>query len=102
MGSCLETWQNWQTKHLNTRSFLGKNNRKRTPPKAHITKPPSSSVHLVEVKSEKGKESSKEREVALAEMVKLKHPINCKALTKPPKDQKPPLFTGGFVPNKPA
>ncbi|CAL2270825.1 unnamed protein product [Prunus armeniaca] len=34
-------------------------------------------------------------------MAKLKHPISCKALTKPPKDQKPPLFTGGFVPNKP-
>ncbi|CAL9006381.1 unnamed protein product [Prunus brigantina] len=34
-------------------------------------------------------------------MAKLKHPISCKALTKPPKDQKPPPFTGGFVPNKP-
>ncbi|CAL2229237.1 unnamed protein product [Prunus armeniaca] len=34
-------------------------------------------------------------------MTKLKHPISCKALTKPPKDQKPPLFIGGFVPNKP-
>ncbi|CAL2246651.1 unnamed protein product [Prunus armeniaca] len=33
-------------------------------------------------------------------MAKLKHPISCKALTKPPKDQKPPPFTGGFVPNK--
>ncbi|CAL8988540.1 unnamed protein product [Prunus brigantina] len=28
-------------------------------------------------------------------MAKLKHPISCKALTKPPKDQKPPPFTGG-------
>ncbi|CAL2228424.1 unnamed protein product [Prunus armeniaca] len=35
-------------------------------------------------------------------MAKLKHLICCKALTKPPKDQKPPPFTGGFVPNKPA
>ncbi|CAL8085766.1 unnamed protein product [Prunus armeniaca] len=34
-------------------------------------------------------------------MAKLKHPISCKALTKPSKDQKPPPFTGGFVPNKP-
>ncbi|CAL9012722.1 unnamed protein product [Prunus brigantina] len=34
-------------------------------------------------------------------MAKLKHPISCKALTKPPKDQKPPPFTRGFVPNKP-
>ncbi|CAL8087078.1 unnamed protein product [Prunus armeniaca] len=34
-------------------------------------------------------------------MTKLKHPISCKALTKPPKDQKPPPFIGGFVPNKP-
>ncbi|CAL9019044.1 unnamed protein product [Prunus brigantina] len=34
-------------------------------------------------------------------MAKLKHPISCKALTKPPRDQKPPPFTGGFVPNKP-
>ncbi|CAL8117903.1 unnamed protein product [Prunus armeniaca] len=34
-------------------------------------------------------------------MAKLKHPISCKTLTKPPRDQKPPPFTGGFVPNKP-
>ena len=34
-------------------------------------------------------------------MAKLKHPISCKALAKPPKDQKPPPFTGEFVPNKP-
>ncbi|CAL2270539.1 unnamed protein product [Prunus armeniaca] len=61
----------------------------------------SSLVHLVEVESEEGIESSEEREVAVAEMAKLKHPISCKALTKPPKDQKLPPFTGGFVPNKP-
>ncbi|CAL8086803.1 unnamed protein product [Prunus armeniaca] len=30
-------------------------------------------------------------------MAKLKHLISCKALTKPPKDQKPPPFTGGCV-----
>ncbi|CAL2239382.1 unnamed protein product [Prunus armeniaca] len=40
-------------------------------------------------------------EVVVAEMAKLKHPISCKALTKTPKDQKPPLFTGDFVPNNP-
>ncbi|CAL2276891.1 unnamed protein product [Prunus armeniaca] len=34
-------------------------------------------------------------------MAKLKHPISCKALTKPSRDPKPPPFTGGFVPNKP-
>ncbi|CAL8173640.1 unnamed protein product [Prunus armeniaca] len=34
-------------------------------------------------------------------MAKLKHPISCKAFTKPPKDQKPSPFTGGFVPSKP-
>ncbi|KAI5313455.1 hypothetical protein L3X38_042631 [Prunus dulcis] len=36
-------------------------------------------------------------EVAVAEMAKLEHPISCKALIKPPKDQKPPPFTGGDV-----
>ncbi|CAL9018137.1 unnamed protein product [Prunus brigantina] len=35
-------------------------------------------------------------------MATLKHPINCKALIKPPMDQKPPPFIGGFVLNKPA
>ncbi|CAL8119088.1 unnamed protein product [Prunus armeniaca] len=34
-------------------------------------------------------------------MAKLKHPISYKALTKPPNDQKPLSFTGGFVPNQP-
>ncbi|CAL8151984.1 unnamed protein product [Prunus armeniaca] len=34
-------------------------------------------------------------------MAKLKHLISCKALTKLPNNQKPPPFTGGFVPNKP-
>ncbi|CAL8163275.1 unnamed protein product [Prunus armeniaca] len=37
----------------------------------------------------------------MAEMAKLKHPISCKALTKPSKGQKPLPFTGGFIPNKP-
>ncbi|CAL9020587.1 unnamed protein product [Prunus brigantina] len=74
---------------------------KRNSSKGTFYKTPSSSVHLVEVESEEGTEGSEEREVAVAEMAKLKHPISCKALTKPPKDQKPPPFTGGFVPNKP-
>ncbi|CAL9017445.1 unnamed protein product [Prunus brigantina] len=60
----------------------------------------SSSVHLLEVESKEDTESSEEREIAVAEMAKLKHPVSCKALTKPLKDQKPPPFTGGFVPNK--
>ncbi|CAL2266185.1 unnamed protein product [Prunus armeniaca] len=64
-------------------------------------KTPSSLVHLVEVESEEDTEGSKEREIAVAEMAKLKHPISCKALTKPSKGQKPPPFTGGFIPNKP-
>lgn len=36
----------------------------------------------------------------MAELAKIKGPISCKALLKPPKDQKPPSFTGGFIPNK--
>ncbi|CAL9017438.1 unnamed protein product, partial [Prunus brigantina] len=60
-----------------------------------------SPIHLVQIESEEEIEYSEEGEVAVAEMAKLKHPISCKALTKPPKDQKPPPFTGGFVPNKP-
>ncbi|CAL9000001.1 unnamed protein product [Prunus brigantina] len=60
-----------------------------------------SPIHLVQIESEEEAEYSEEGEVAVAEMAKLKHPISCKALTKPPKDQKPPPFTGGFVPNKP-
>ncbi|CAL2229278.1 unnamed protein product [Prunus armeniaca] len=64
-------------------------------------KTPSSSVHLVELESEEDTEGWEEREIAVAEMAKLKHPISCKALTRPPKDQKLPPFTGGFVPSKP-
>ncbi|CAL9030060.1 unnamed protein product, partial [Prunus brigantina] len=60
-----------------------------------------SPIHLVQIESEEETEYSEEGEVAVAEMAKLKHPISCKALTKPPKDQKPPPFTGGFVPSKP-
>lgn len=30
----------------------------------------------------------------------MKGSICCKALLKAPKDQKPPPFTGGFIPNK--
>ncbi|CAL2246972.1 unnamed protein product [Prunus armeniaca] len=78
MGCCLEIWHNWQIKHPNTRSCLGKNNKRGTPPKAQ---------------SKEEAEGSEEREIAVAEMAKLKHPISCKALTKPPKDQKSPPFT---------
>ncbi|CAL8988830.1 unnamed protein product, partial [Prunus brigantina] len=61
-----------------------------------------SPIHAVRIESEEEDENTREEgEVAVAEMTKLKHPISCKALTKPPKDQKPPPFTGGFVPNKP-
>ncbi|CAL9020229.1 unnamed protein product [Prunus brigantina] len=56
-----------------------------------------SPIHLVQIESEEEAEYSEEGEVAVAEMAKLKHPISCKALTKPPKDQKPPPFTGGDV-----
>ncbi|CAL2238117.1 unnamed protein product [Prunus armeniaca] len=73
-----------------------KNSSKGTYYKSH-----SSSIHMIEVESEEDAEESEEREVAVAEMAKLKHPISCKTLTKPPRDQKPPPFTRGFVPNKP-
>ncbi|CAL2255621.1 unnamed protein product [Prunus armeniaca] len=83
--------------------LLREEQQKRNSSKGTYYKIPTSSVHLIEVELEEGTESSKEREVAVAEMAKLKHLISCKALTKPPKDQKPlPPFTGGFVPNKPA
>ncbi|XP_016647086.1 PREDICTED: uncharacterized protein LOC107880325 [Prunus mume] len=81
--------------------LLGEEQQKGNSSKGTYYKSPSSSIHLIEVESEEGTESSEEREIAVAEMAKLKHPISCKALTKPPKDQKPPPFTGGFVPNKP-
>ncbi|CAL2266461.1 unnamed protein product [Prunus armeniaca] len=82
--------------------LLREEQQRRNSSKGTYYKTPSSSVHLVEVESEEDTESLKEREVAMAEMTKLKHPISCKALTKPPKDQKPPPFAGGFVPNRPA
>ncbi|XP_016649672.1 PREDICTED: uncharacterized protein LOC107881103 [Prunus mume] len=81
--------------------LLKEEQQKRNSSKGIYYKTPSSSIHLVEVESEEDTEGSEEREIAVAEMAKLKHPISCKALTKPPKDQKPPPFTGGFVPNKP-
>ncbi|CAL8999969.1 unnamed protein product [Prunus brigantina] len=56
---------------------------KRNSSKGTYYKTPSSSVHLVEVETEEGTESSEDREVAVAEMAKLKPPISCKALTKP-------------------
>ncbi|CAL9012423.1 unnamed protein product [Prunus brigantina] len=82
--------------------LLREEQQKRNSSKGTYYKTPSFSMHLVEVESEEGTESSEEREVAVVEMAKLKHPISCKALTKPSKDQKPPPFTRGFVPNKPA
>ncbi|XP_016646932.1 PREDICTED: uncharacterized protein LOC107880244 [Prunus mume] len=81
--------------------LLREEQHKRNASKGTYYKTPSSSVHLVEVESEEDTEASKRRGIAVAEMAKLKHPISCKALTKPPKDQKPPPFIGGFVPNKP-
>lgn len=66
--------------------LLREEQQRRNSSKGTYYKTPSA-VHLVEV---------------VAEMAKLKHPIRCKALIKPPKDQKPPPFIGGFVPNKPA
>ncbi|CAL8087291.1 unnamed protein product [Prunus armeniaca] len=81
--------------------LLKEEQQKRNPSKGTYYKTPSSSVHLVEVESEEDTEGSEEREIAVAKMAKLKHPISCKALTKPPKDQKPPPFIGGFVPNTP-
>ncbi|KAI5343513.1 hypothetical protein L3X38_011389 [Prunus dulcis] len=81
--------------------LLREEQRRRNSSKGTYYKTPSSSVHLVEVESEEDTEGSEEREIAVAEMAKLKHPISCKALTKPLKDQKPPPFTRGFVPNNP-
>ncbi|CAL2277878.1 unnamed protein product [Prunus armeniaca] len=83
IGCCLETWQNWQIKHPSMRNSS----------KGTYYKSPSSSIHLVQVESEEEAECSEEGEVAVAEMAKLKHPISCKALTKPPNDQKSPPFT---------
>ncbi|CAL9011774.1 unnamed protein product [Prunus brigantina] len=76
--------------------LLREEQQKRNSSKGTYYKAPSSSVHLDEVESEEGTEGSEEREVAVVEMAKLNHPISCKALTKPPP------FTRGFVPNKPA
>ncbi|CAL2270659.1 unnamed protein product [Prunus armeniaca] len=81
--------------------LLREEQQKRNSSKGTYYKSPSSSIHLVQVESEEEAECSEEGEVAVAEMAKLKHPITCKALTKPPKDQKPPPFTRGFVSSKP-
>ncbi|CAL8155833.1 unnamed protein product [Prunus armeniaca] len=67
-----------------------KNSSKGTYYKSHF-----SSIHMIEVESEEDIEGLEEREIAVAKMAKLNHPISCEALTKPPP------FTGGFVPNKP-
>ncbi|CAL2277255.1 unnamed protein product [Prunus armeniaca] len=82
--------------------MLMEEQQKRNSSKGTYYKTPSSSVHLVEVESGEDTEGLEEREIAVAEMAKLKHSISCKALTKPPNYQKPPPFIGGFVPNKPA
>ncbi|CAL8115553.1 unnamed protein product [Prunus armeniaca] len=77
--------------------LLREEQQKRNSSKCMYYKSPSSSIHMIEVESEEDAEESEEREVAVAEMAKLKHPISCKTLTKPPRDQKPPPFTGGDV-----
>ncbi|CAL2265796.1 unnamed protein product [Prunus armeniaca] len=59
---------------------------KRNSSKGTYYKTCSSSVHLVKVELEEDTKGSEEREIAVAKMTKLKHPISCKALTKPPKD----------------
>ncbi|CAL8993766.1 unnamed protein product [Prunus brigantina] len=81
--------------------LLKEEQQKRNSSKGTYYKSPSSSIHMIEVESEEDAEGSEEREIAVAEMAKLKHPISCKALTKPPRDQKPPPFIRGFAPNKP-
>ncbi|CAL8167850.1 unnamed protein product [Prunus armeniaca] len=81
--------------------LLKEEQQKRNSSKGMYYKSPSSSIHLIEVESEEDVEGLEEREITVAEMAKLKHPISCKALTKPPRDQKPPPFTRGFAPNKP-
>ncbi|CAL8084343.1 unnamed protein product [Prunus armeniaca] len=78
--------------------LLREEQQKRNSSKGSYYKSPSSSVHLVQVESEEEAKCSKKGEVAVAKMAKLKHPISCKALTKPPKDQKPPPFARGFIP----
>ncbi|KAI5351011.1 hypothetical protein L3X38_003902 [Prunus dulcis] len=82
--------------------LLREEQQKRNYSKGTYYKTPSSSVHLVEVESEDDQENTEEVKVAVAKIAKLKDLISCKALTKSPKDQKPPPFIGGFVPNKPA
>ncbi|CAL8167811.1 unnamed protein product [Prunus armeniaca] len=73
--------------------LLREEQQKRNSSKGTCYKSPSSSIHMIEVESEEDTEGSEEREIVVAEMAKLKHPISCKALTKPPRDQKPPPFT---------
>ncbi|CAL8159871.1 unnamed protein product [Prunus armeniaca] len=66
--------------------LLKEEQQKRNSSKGTYYKTQFSSIHLVEVESEEDTEGSEEREIAVAEMAKLKHPISCKVLTKPPKD----------------
>ncbi|CAL9000945.1 unnamed protein product [Prunus brigantina] len=80
---------NREDTHASLIEHIGRFSQKRNSSKGTYYKTPSSSVHLIEVELEEGTEStesSEEREVAVAEIAKLKHPISCKALTKPPKD----------------
>ncbi|KAL6277136.1 hypothetical protein ACE6H2_020737 [Prunus campanulata] len=80
--------------------LLKEEQHKRNSSKGTYYKTSSSSVHLVEVESEEDQGNSVEMKIAVAEMAKPKHPISCKALIKPSKDQKPPPFIDGYVPNK--
>ncbi|CAL9012121.1 unnamed protein product [Prunus brigantina] len=82
------------------KELLREEQHKRNSSKGTYYKTPSSSIHLVVVELKEETEGSEEREIAVAEMAKWKHPISCKALTKPPKDQKTPPYRGGFVLNK--
>ncbi|CAL9001597.1 unnamed protein product [Prunus brigantina] len=100
MGCCLDIWE-LADKASKYEELLREEQQKRNSSKGTYYKSPSSSIHMIELESEEDTEGSEEREDAVAEMAKLKHPISCKTLTKPPRDQKPPPFTGGFVPNKP-
>ncbi|CAL2239243.1 unnamed protein product [Prunus armeniaca] len=68
------------------KELLREEQQKMNSSKGTYYKSPSFSVHLVEVESEEDTKGSEEREIAVAEMAKLKHPISCKALTKPLKD----------------
>lgn len=79
--------------------LLKKEQHKRNASKGIYYKTPSSLVHLVQVESKDDQELA-ETVVAVAELAKMKEPISDNALLKAPKNQKPPPFTRGFIPNK--